>query len=201
METHSSVLAWRIPGMGEPGGLLSMGLHRVGHDWSDLAAATAAATAIHKTEPSFIWQHFIEHLGWTVYSWPGGENRLIWLISFQEPALGKHTKPGTPEGGQLSLHSRWDAGRRWFPSCGSWDRTHWSSNVSESQTCSFSLHCPPLPCWILYFSPTLPHSVPLTKSATLQSISLLYRLNSTWTHSTAVKTSSQVSDFQIPKCC
>ena len=32
METHSSVLAWRIPGMGEPGGLPSMGSHRVGHD-------------------------------------------------------------------------------------------------------------------------------------------------------------------------
>ena len=32
MAAHSSVLAWRIPGMGEPGGLLSMGLHRVGHD-------------------------------------------------------------------------------------------------------------------------------------------------------------------------
>ena len=40
-ETHSSVLAWRIPGMAEPGGLPSMGLHRVGHDWSDLAAAWA----------------------------------------------------------------------------------------------------------------------------------------------------------------
>ena len=39
MATHSSVLAWRIPGMAEPGGLLSMGLHRVGYDWSDLAAA------------------------------------------------------------------------------------------------------------------------------------------------------------------
>ena len=41
MATHSSVPAWRIPGMGEPGGLLSMGSHRVGHDWSDLAAAAA----------------------------------------------------------------------------------------------------------------------------------------------------------------
>ena len=41
MATHSSGLAWRIPGMGEPGGLLSMGSHRVGHDWSDLAAAAA----------------------------------------------------------------------------------------------------------------------------------------------------------------
>ena len=39
MATHSSVLAWRIPGTGEPGGLPSLGLHRVGHDWSDLAAA------------------------------------------------------------------------------------------------------------------------------------------------------------------
>ena len=39
MATHSSVLAWRIPGTGEPCGLPSMGSHRVGHDWSDLAAA------------------------------------------------------------------------------------------------------------------------------------------------------------------
>ena len=39
MATHSSVFAWRIPGMGEPGGLPFMGLHRVGHDWSDLAVA------------------------------------------------------------------------------------------------------------------------------------------------------------------
>ena len=41
MATHSSVLAWRIPGTGEPGGRPSMGLHRVGHDWSNLAAAAA----------------------------------------------------------------------------------------------------------------------------------------------------------------
>ena len=39
MAAHSIVLAWRIPGTGEPGGLPSMGSHRVGHDWSDLAAA------------------------------------------------------------------------------------------------------------------------------------------------------------------
>ena len=38
MATHSSVLAWRIPGTVVPGGLLSVGSHRVGHDWSDLAA-------------------------------------------------------------------------------------------------------------------------------------------------------------------
>ena len=42
MATHSGVLAWRIPGTEEPGGLPSMGSHRVGHDWSNLAAAAAA---------------------------------------------------------------------------------------------------------------------------------------------------------------
>ena len=39
MATHSSVLAWRIPGTEEPSGLPSLGSHRVGHDWSDIAAA------------------------------------------------------------------------------------------------------------------------------------------------------------------
>ena len=43
MATHSSVLAWRIPGTGKLGGLPSMGSHRVGHDWRNLAAAAAAA--------------------------------------------------------------------------------------------------------------------------------------------------------------
>ena len=42
MATYSSVLAWRIPGTEEPGGLRSVGSHRVGHDWSNLAAAAAA---------------------------------------------------------------------------------------------------------------------------------------------------------------
>ena len=41
MAPHSSVLAWRIPGTGEPGGLPSVGSHRVGHDWSDLAVAVS----------------------------------------------------------------------------------------------------------------------------------------------------------------
>ena len=45
MATHSSVLAWRIPGTGEPGGLPYMGSHRVRNDSSNLAAAAAAAAA------------------------------------------------------------------------------------------------------------------------------------------------------------
>ena len=54
MATHSSVLAWRIPGMGKPGGLPSMGSHRVGHDWSKLAAAEAAKGSNKKKRN--IWQ-------------------------------------------------------------------------------------------------------------------------------------------------
>ena len=60
MAAHSSVLAWRIPGMGEPGGLPFMGSHRVGHDCSDLAAAAYNAFAYLKYRNSkllpFQWQ-------------------------------------------------------------------------------------------------------------------------------------------------
>ena len=48
MATHPSVLAWRIPGMGEPVGLPSMGSHRVGYNWSDSAAAAAAPAVLEK---------------------------------------------------------------------------------------------------------------------------------------------------------
>ena len=67
--THSSVLAWRIPRTGEPGGLPSMGSHRVGHDWSDLAAAAAAHRKdcnkwfhiiISMEKFVFIWLHLIQ---------------------------------------------------------------------------------------------------------------------------------------------
>ena len=66
METHSSVLAWRIPGTGEPGGLLSMGSHRVGHNWSDLAAVAAAATM-----PYFV---FLYGLHFKIYFF------LLWVL-------------------------------------------------------------------------------------------------------------------------
>ena len=46
MATHSSVLAWRIPGTAEPGGLPSMGSHTVRHNWSDLAAAAEKVSSI-----------------------------------------------------------------------------------------------------------------------------------------------------------
>ena len=52
MAIHSSVLAWRIPGTGEPGGLPSMGSHRVGHDWSDLVAADLLGQCGESREPT-----------------------------------------------------------------------------------------------------------------------------------------------------
>ena len=59
MATHSSVLAWRIPGIGGPGGLPSMVSHRVGHDWSDLAAAAATVK-----NPPAMWETWVWSLGW-----------------------------------------------------------------------------------------------------------------------------------------
>ena len=54
MAAHSSFLAWRSPGTAEPGGLPSMESHRIGHDWSDLAAAAAARLCITETNTT-LW--------------------------------------------------------------------------------------------------------------------------------------------------
>ena len=71
MATHSSVLAWRIPGTGEPGGLPSVGSHRVGHDWSHLAAAAAfssdllfsATSAVAESPPCDALAQTLSHSG------------------------------------------------------------------------------------------------------------------------------------------
>ena len=58
----ASVLAWRIPGTGEPGGLPSMGSHRVGHDWSDLAE--------HSFSSNHVWVWELDHKeGWVLRNW------------------------------------------------------------------------------------------------------------------------------------
>ena len=57
MATHSSVIAWRIPGTGEPGGLLSMGSHRVGHNGSNLAVALIKTVNVSKPVSSSVkWE-------------------------------------------------------------------------------------------------------------------------------------------------
>ena len=60
MATRSSVLAWRIPGMGEPGGLPSLGSHRAGRDWSDLAALVGSR-GLYKSEDwcSYKWERHL----------------------------------------------------------------------------------------------------------------------------------------------
>ena len=78
MATHSSVLAWRISGTGDPGGLPSTGSHRVGHDWSDVAAAAAAAESFlsalhhvriqeycHRETSSKLWTNLLVPWSWT----------------------------------------------------------------------------------------------------------------------------------------
>ena len=59
MATHSSILAWRIPGTGEPGGLPSMGLHRVRHDWSDLAVARCLIWINSISKPIYLYILFV----------------------------------------------------------------------------------------------------------------------------------------------
>ena len=68
MATHSSVLAWRTPGMGEPGGLPSVGLHRVEHDWSDSAAAAAREKAREQELTCRFTKVEGKHY-WPVYGW------------------------------------------------------------------------------------------------------------------------------------
>ena len=85
MATHSSVLAWRIPGTGEPGGLPSIGSHRVGHDWSDLAAAAAAAEHTHlllNNHFTFSKMTLHKHMNPTVSQCPEKENRgtIFWTF-------------------------------------------------------------------------------------------------------------------------
>ena len=78
MATHSNTLAWRIPGMGEPGGLPSLGSHRVGHDWSDLAAAAADDLLFCFSQSSFREAHM-----WHLFHW----SDVLWLIKASEKKL------------------------------------------------------------------------------------------------------------------
>ena len=82
LATHSSVIAWRIPGTAEPGGLQSVGPHRVRHDWCDLAAAAAVACG------NFIFKsqrHSIVNLSEVKHSFP--------CLLPHPPLPGYHAEP------------------------------------------------------------------------------------------------------------
>ena len=97
MATHSSTLAWRIPGTGEPGGLLSKGSHRVRHDWSDLAAAAA------------IYHEFLLPL--TSFSLSTKASESTWIFTEAHHFLA------LPPRGSYSLCAS-------FSSTGKWDDNH-----------------------------------------------------------------------------
>ena len=95
MATRSSVRAWRIPGTGEPGGLLPMGSHRVGHNWSDLAAAVtpewgSLVTQLVKNLPA-MWETWVWSLGQEDHLEKGMEIHsgiLAWRIPWGEEPGG-----------------------------------------------------------------------------------------------------------------
>ena len=93
MATHSSILAWRIPGTEEPSGLPSMGSHRVGHDWSDVAAA--AAKGSYRKTLSFCCRKGYPFQGLKLVSCLTLGNELseeTHLLTKQEILLGKGTR-------------------------------------------------------------------------------------------------------------
>ena len=93
MATHSNVLALRIPGMGEPGGLPFMGLHRVGHDWSDLAAAAAA-------------EESLSHSGWSSLA----KKLKVLSWGLEAKSLAQVVGGGLGLGG--CCVEQWDSGKR-----------------------------------------------------------------------------------------
>ena len=96
MATHSSVLAWRIPGTEEPGGLQSMRSHRVGHDWSDLAAAAAAISILFFFNCSIValpcYISFCCTIKWISYMYTHTPS-LLSLPSPHPTSLGHHKAP------------------------------------------------------------------------------------------------------------
>ena len=112
MATHSSVPAWRIPGTGEPGGLLSMGSHRVRHNWSDLAAA--AGTGLATGPLKHITSLFLWEVKWTNIGKRLEQFKVI-LINTGIPILEAHIVGDilTMAGCRAGCH-RMKSGYVWF---------------------------------------------------------------------------------------
>ena len=80
MATHSSGLAWRIPGTGKPGRLPSMGSHRVGHDWSDSAAAVFAIVGFSKVS----WMNIKSLICFWSEVWGSLSNHCVYMQAWKE---------------------------------------------------------------------------------------------------------------------
>ena len=99
MATHSSVLAWRIPEMGEPGGLPSLGSHRVGHDWSHLAVAATASS----TEHLLCVRNFSKHVN--INSFNSHDNPIIVLPLYKQGNWGTERSSNLPK--TTHIISKW----------------------------------------------------------------------------------------------
>ena len=155
MATHSSVLAWRIPGTGKPGGLPSMGPHRVGHDWRDLAAAAAAAAQTfllllvipwrtHTLLKSPIIIHFAASLMAMGSSWTGNAQqkdcgfRTVGLILTLQlsnwDTLGKSFPFSKPQSSHLSNgnHCAYTIALWWVTKRSMWKQFSHSKGVENS---------------------------------------------------------------------
>ena len=114
MATHSSDLAWRIPGTGEPGGLPSMGSHRVRHDWRDLAAA---AKKLKDSYHGKAWsnQDHQQQQQQTLLCWPGKKELAIFMsclwwglvtVSWGQP-LGAERNPWATASKKMGTSVLW----------------------------------------------------------------------------------------------
>ena len=153
MATHSSVLAWKIPRMEEPGGLPSMGSHRVGHDWSNLAAAEMEAGKEEETAKrnqrecdSFSWPLLIL---WD-HSW--------WHLGFPHSSVGKESPCSAGELGLIPGSGRSPGEGNGNPlhcSClgNPMDRAAWQATVHGVTRVGHDLPTkpppPPPPWWLL----------------------------------------------------
>ena len=134
MAPPSSTLAWRIPGTGEPGGRPSMGSHRVGHDWSDLAAALCFPLCLICQEAQSQIYYSVVVLSvlgvhWKDWCWSWNSNTLAtWceeLTHLKRPRCWERLKAGG-EGDNRG----WDA---WMASSTQWTWVWWTPGVGDGQ--------------------------------------------------------------------
>ena len=142
MANHSSLLAWKIPWTEEPGGLPSMGSHRVGHDWSDLAATTLTYCltlrvcgcfwiySIHFNVSHFIFILILYHF---TYSLRILQHYYFYLYPLVLCTQRRQLQP-TPV-----LLPGGSHGQRSLVGCSPWGR--WESDTTERLHFHFSLSC------------------------------------------------------------
>ena len=115
MATHSSVLAWRIPGTGESVGLPSMGSHRVGHDWSDLAAA--ACMLSHSVTSDCLRPHGL----YVATPWPGSAVHGIFQSRILERVAISYFKGSFPPRDRTWVSCSFCIGRQILYHCVTWE--------------------------------------------------------------------------------